>query len=141
MHSRGRWDDPFGDTMAAADDQVILLQIELLNRCGKKRQIVPVMRPHKRGMLQEGSFNLVGLDLGGNGSGHMEQSKNGRVRVKIAETFQNLLPAPHSGEPIVYQSDFHRPIVLLFSPQKHKDAKNREVLQIFVILCVFEPWW
>ena len=40
---------------------------------------------------------------------NMDEGENIGGRKQVAKRFKDLFPAPHPGEPVVHQGDFHRP--------------------------------
>src|SRR4029453_5938221 len=73
VHRSRASEDRFGDTGAAAHDQVELLEVELLDEDREERQAPAVVVPNAREILNQGCGNGRSLDYGRNRPGHAAQ--------------------------------------------------------------------
>ncbi len=91
----------------AGNDQIVPAQVKLLQSQGHERQVELVMPDAPRQALDKGradglfpqqrrkprAIHAVRVDVG--------------LRVQTAESFQNLLAAPHAYKPVMNQCDAH----------------------------------
>ena len=91
--------------MAGADDQVVAVEVELLDRHGEERQAVAVEASNARQALEERRPRPKTFDGGRHAAGHVHQRQQIGGRVHPAEHFEDLLAASHARQPIVHQHD------------------------------------
>src|SRR5439155_26843373 len=100
-------DRPFGHAMAAAEDEIERLEIELLDERGKERQAFAVVVTHAGQALQRRRVNRQTLDRGGHRSADVQQREQLGARIALAEHLEHLLAAAHARQPVVNDGDFH----------------------------------
>jgi hypothetical protein len=75
-----RHTQPFRDTVAGTDDQIVIMKIEGPDRQGEKRQIVLIMRGRQRQTLNETAPNRMFFDDRRNLPFPMHKRKDVRIR-------------------------------------------------------------
>jgi hypothetical protein len=97
-----RGDHTLGNAMAGRDDQVVAGEIELFDGSGKKRKVFPIVIYSEREFLNEGRFNPHPGNGLRNRSSLMQESIQARIRKKLTQNLQTLLPPSHPSQPIMY---------------------------------------
>jgi hypothetical protein len=87
--------------MAGTDDKIIPFEIELLDGHGEKGKIISVRGGCLWKMLNERGFDIHPFDDIGQLVLHIEEGKEIRLRIELAEDLEAFLSSPHACEPIM----------------------------------------
>src|SRR5688500_1037883 len=105
VHGAPGWNHRFHRAVAAADDDIVAVEGEHLDRRGEQGEQVTVRAAGEGDRLDERRLNLPSLDDWRDLSRHAHQGKEGGVRIQVADRLENFLAAAHAGEPVVDQGD------------------------------------
>jgi hypothetical protein len=95
--------------VARAEDDVEPIEIKLLDRDWEQRQVLAVIPPDEREVLHECRVPPEAFNRGRYASRDVEQREELGVRKSLAQNFERLLAATHSGKPVVNERDLHCP--------------------------------
>jgi hypothetical protein len=91
--------------VAGADDDVVAVEVELLDREREDRQVAAIVAAGQRQPLHQRRDDPVPFDGWRNGAAAMEQGVDVGVGIELAEPLEHLLAAPHPRQPVVNQRD------------------------------------
>jgi hypothetical protein len=91
--------------VAAADDEVVLIEIEELDGGREKGQVLAVVTARPWEHLRKRSDDSTPLDCRRYRPWYPNQRVQSRIRIELAERLEHLLPAPHPRQPIVDDGD------------------------------------
>jgi hypothetical protein len=93
--------------VAAADDDVEALEIELLDQRRKDRQALTVVATGRRKMLQERRMNPTTLDDWRDRMTDVKEREQLGLGIALAQHFEHPLAAPHAGQPVMDDCNIH----------------------------------
>ena len=100
-------DDRLGGAVTRADDQVVLIEIELFDDCGKQRKAMAIEPGHSGELLKHGGLWTQPFDGRRHAARDMEQGEQIGGRIRLAQQLEDLLAAAHAGKPIVNEGHPH----------------------------------
>ena len=100
-----RPDDRLDRAVARADDEVEGVEVEKLDRGGKKRQKLAIAPDGRGQSLHERRPDAVALDRRRHLSAGMNQAEERGLRIQAADGLEDLLAAPHARQPVVDERD------------------------------------
>ena len=96
-----RRDDGLRGTVAGADDQLVRIQVELLDRQRKQREVLAVVGRRQRQPLNERRRDAVALDRRRHRAADVAQREDVGVGMQLAQRFEHALAAAHARQPVV----------------------------------------
>ena len=101
-------DHRFDGAVAAADDQVVTVEIERLDRERIEQQVMPIPAPGPRQPLHPRGPDGVPFDDRRHRTLYADEGEDRRIGVKKADFLEDLFSPAHAGKPIVNDSDAGR---------------------------------
>ncbi len=105
VRSAAGTDDRFHGAVADRQDEVETVEVELLDRRRKQRQVRAIEALHERQMLHERRPRPHALDRRRHRSAHVDEGEQRSVRKALADGIEHFLAAAHPGQPVVHDRD------------------------------------